>query len=168
MNAIGKAKDFKVIYGCEAYVVNDIAERKILIGETDKTVNDTIIIFNVETTGLSAERTAYGRSAPYQGCKNMRVADSFHTYVNPERPIPPEITDLTGIHEGMVADAPKAPQALKEFFAFCGEDPVLVAHNARFDTSFIVMHKQAGQRRTLMLHRQSGAVSGYVAGSCKA
>lgn len=146
MNAVGKAKDFKVIYGCEAYVVNDIAERKILIGETDKTVNDTIIIFDVETTGLSAERDRLTEIGAIK-VKNMRVADSFHTYVNPERPIPPEITDLTGIHEGMVAEAPKASQALKEFFAFCGEDPVLVAHNARFDTSFIdAAAGRAGQR----------------------
>ncbi len=136
MNASARMENFKVIYGCEAYVVNDISKRMVLTGVTDKDVNDTIIIFDVETTGLQAGRDRLTEIGAVK-VKNMRVADSFHTMVNPECPIPPHITELTGIHAGMVAGAPKEAEAVRQFIEFCGDAPVLVAHNARFDTGFI-------------------------------
>lgn len=136
MNASAKMKNFKVIYGCEAYVVNDISPNKILTGDTQRTVNDTIIVFDVETTGLQAERDRLTEIGAVK-IKNMQVTDSFHTMVNPERPIPQNIVELTGINDGMVANAPAEADALRAFIEFCGESPVLAAHNARFDTSFI-------------------------------
>ncbi len=138
MKAMGKIKDpnFKVIYGCEAYVVNDLNRPMILKGNDDRSVNDDIIIFDVETTGLSYERDRLTEIGAVR-LRNMQVVDSFNTMVNPERTIPQNIVELTGITQEMVADAPKEAEALRMFMEFCGDHPVLAAHNARFDTSFI-------------------------------
>ncbi len=138
MNAEKSLKDpnFKVIYGCEAYVVNDLSRPMILKGNDDRSINDEIIVFDVETTGLSYERDRLTEIGAVR-LKNMQVVESFNTMVNPERTIPPKIVELTGITQEMVADAPKEAEALRKFMEFCGNSPVLAAHNAAFDTTFI-------------------------------
>ncbi len=126
--------DIKIIYGMEAYFVDDSVTA--MNGEFDMPINGTFIVFDVETTGL---RTGVDRLTEIGA---VRFADgaqeaSFQTFVNPERPIPAGITELTGITDSMVAHAPKEGEAVRKFFEFCGDDCVLVAHNASFDTDVI-------------------------------
>jgi DNA polymerase-3 subunit alpha (Gram-positive type) len=139
MNAWNGLKDdaFRVIYGCEAYVVNDLM-KKVIIDQPDKrSVQDEIIIFDVETTGLNSASDRLTEIGAVK-LRNLQVVDVFQTMVNPERPIPAKVSELTGITDAMVADAPSERQAIEQFLAFCGkEHPVLAAHNARFDTAFI-------------------------------
>ena len=131
-----KDPNFKVIFGCEAYVVNDLSRQLVVDLPGDRTLQDEIIIFDVETTGLSPAQDRLTEIGAVR-MRGMQVVETFNTMVNPERPIPPKIVDLTGITDAMVEDAPKEAEALRKFMEFCGENPVLAAHNARFDTSFV-------------------------------
>ena len=131
--AAAKKNGIKVIYGMEAYYVDDSV--KIVTGESDMPLSGTFIVFDVETTGLRTDRerlTEIGAVKYVDGAEKAR----FQTFVDPEKPIPAKITELTGIDNRMVAGAPKEGEAVRKFFEFCGEG-VLVAHNASFDTSII-------------------------------
>ncbi len=131
--AAAAAKDtgIKVIYGMEAYYVDDSVTA--FNGSSDMPFNGTFVVFDVETTGL---RTGVDRLTEIGAVKYVDGAERgrFQTFVNPERPIPQKIIELTGIDNRMVANAPKEEEAIRKFFEFCGEDAVLVAHNATFDT----------------------------------
>ncbi len=132
--------EFKVIYGVEAYFVNDLVPAAV--GETNHPLDGEFICFDLETTGLSAKKDRITEIGAVR-IRDGRVTDHFDTFVNPERPIPPKITQLTGITDEMVKDAPGERKALSQFYDFCGEGAVLVAHNAGFDTSFL---RAAGER----------------------
>lgn len=125
----------KILYGVEAYYINDAAAVSVVRGEKDGSLDGRFIIFDLETTGLkpaNEEITEIAATLVEGGA----VIDTFQTYVNPHKPIPPEITELTGISDETVRDAPELKEALSHFFDFAKDD-VLVAHNAGFDMSFL-------------------------------
>ncbi len=124
---------FKVLYGCEVYLVDDL--RGIAVNTKGQTLQDSFVVFDIETTGLS-NLTCRIIEIGAVRVRNGEIADRFSTFVNPEVPIPFRIEQLTGISDSMVEDAPTIREVLPEFLAFCGKD-VLVAHNADFDVGFI-------------------------------
>ncbi len=128
--------NFKVIYGCEAYIVNDIDRSKILKKPDSRDLNGEVIVFDVETTGLSYSCDRLTSIGAVK-IRNLQIVDKFFIYVNPEKHIPEKITKLTGITDEEVASAPKEAEALQQFMEFCGDNPVLIAHNADFDTTML-------------------------------
>lgn len=123
----------KIIYGVEAYFMDDLVES--VKGDADTGFDGTFICFDIETTGLSAARDKITEIGAVK-VENGVITDTFSTFANPEMPIPQKITQLTGITDDMVKDAPSQSEAVGAFLEFVG-DNVLVAHNAPFDTSFI-------------------------------
>jgi len=129
-----KGGEFKIIYGVEGYFVNDMVE--IAVGKDDTPLDGEFVVFDTETTGLNAYQERLTEIGAVR-VKNGEILDQFNTFVNPGKRIPEKITELTGITDEMVADAPNEAEALQMFFEFCGESRVLVAHNAPFDMGFL-------------------------------
>ncbi len=125
--------DQKVIWGMEAYFVNDTASA--LYGTYNGSFEDEFVVFDIETTGLS-NRTCAITEIGAVLVKNGKVLEKYNTFVNPEMPIPAEVVKLTGITDEMVKDARVIGEVLPEFLAFVG-DRLLIAHNADFDIGFI-------------------------------
>jgi DNA polymerase-3 subunit alpha (Gram-positive type) len=124
----------KVIYGLEAYYVDDTA--RAVWGDANASFEkDDFVVFDIETTGLSPLTCTITEIGAVRW-RAGEVVDRFSTFVDPEMPIPENIVKLTGITDEMVKGAPKAPVAVADFLKF-SEGAVLVAHNANFDTSFI-------------------------------
>ena len=128
-----KEDPFKVIYGVEAYLVDDLTD--VVVRAGDQSLDDTYVVFDIETTGFSSVED-YIIEIGAVKVQNGAIIDSYSTFVNPTVPIPYEITQLTSITDEMVMDAPKIENVLPEFLDFVG-DAVLVAHNAGFDVGFI-------------------------------
>ncbi|MDD3692681.1 MAG: PolC-type DNA polymerase III [Oscillospiraceae bacterium] len=146
MNAAAKAKkqgkDIKILYGMEAYYINDDAA--VLDGEASQPLDGDFIVFDIETTGINAQNERITEIGALK-ISGGEIKKSFKTFVNPQKPIPPKITEITGITNEMVKDAPDEKTALKSFFDFCGDTRVLIAHNAAFDSSFIrIAAKRSG------------------------
>ena len=124
---------FKVIYGCEAYVVDDLAQ--CVTNPKGQSVDDSFVVFDIETTGFSCVKNHITEIGAVK-VVNGQITDRFSTFVNPGEPIPYRIVKLTNITDEMVADAPDIKEVLPKFLEFL-KGSIMVAHNAGFDTSFI-------------------------------
>ena len=141
-HALEHGDDFKVIYGVEGYLVDDLKE--IVTGDKGQRLDGTFVVFDIETTGFSPVANRIIEIGAVKVDKGQ-VVDRFSVFVNPEVPIPFEIEKLTGINDSMVMEAETIETILPQFLDFVG-DAVLVAHNANFDVSFI---KENAKRQQL-------------------
>ena len=130
----GKQNDIKILYGVEANLVDDgvpiaynSAHRKL--------ADDTYVVFDVETTGLSAVYDTIIELAAVK-IKNGEIIDRFESFANPHKPLSATIINLTSITDDMLQDAPEVEAVLKRFHRWT-EDAIFVAHNASFDMGFL-------------------------------
>ena len=127
-------EDFKVIMGCEAYIVDDAI--KMVKNSTNNVIEEeTYIVFDLETTGFDPHNDEITEIGAVK-LEGTTIVDRFSTFVNPNKPIPEKITTLTGITDEMVANAPQLEEILPKFLEF-SKDATMVAHNAKFDIGFI-------------------------------
>lgn len=126
-------EDFKIIYGVEGYFVDDLKD--LVINDKGQKIDSEYVVFDIETTGLSPKYNKIIEIGAVR-VKDGKIKDTFSRFVNPEVPIPYNITKLTSINDGMVMDSPTIEKVLPEFAEYVG-DSILVAHNASFDTGFI-------------------------------
>lgn len=132
-HSLDKGDDFKIIYGCEAYLVDDL--KNIVENDRGQSLDAPCVVFDIETTGFGPVKDAIIEIGAVK-VVDGQITEKYSTFVNPDRPIPFEIEQLTGISDEMVLPYPMIDKILPEFLAFC-EGCVLVAHNAGFDVSFI-------------------------------
>ncbi len=132
-HALPDDPDFKIIYGVEAYLVDDLKD--IVENSKNQSLQDTYVVFDIETTGFSPLVNKIIEIGAVKVVKG-NITERFSTFVNPEVPIPFHIENLTGIKDDMVITAPVIAEVMPEFLAFC-DGAVMVAHNADFDMSFI-------------------------------
>ena len=125
----------KVLLGVEAYYINNVDEKLVVHGPACGSLNGPIVAFDIETTGLDRKRERLTEIGAVL-LENGEIKERFQTFVNPGKPIPFEIVQLTGITDEMVRNAPGQEEALRAFLAFAGEYP-LAAHNAEFDMGFL-------------------------------
>ena len=125
--------DIKIIYGVEAYIVDDL--KGIVTDSNGQSLQDSYVVFDIETTGFSPDANHIIEIGAVK-VENGKIVDRFSSFVNPQVPIPYRIEELTHINDSMVIDAPAIETVLPQFLSFC-EGCVMVAHNADFDVSFI-------------------------------
>ena len=130
---LDKDDPFKIIYGVEAYLVDDLKD--VAVNEKGQKLDDTYVVFDLETTGFSPIKDKIIEIGAVK-VEHGKITDRFSTFVNPKVPIPFEITKLTSITDAMVLDAPTIEEVLPEFLDFI-DGAALVAHNAGFDVGFI-------------------------------
>lgn len=132
-HALDKGDEFKLIYGVEGYLVDDV--KNIIVNDKGQDVDAPCVVFDIETTGFSSTKDKIIEIGAVKVVEG-KIVDKYSTFVNPQVPIPFEIENLTHITDDMVVDAPLIDTVLPEFLDFC-EGCILVAHNAGFDTGFI-------------------------------
>ena len=141
----GKKEGVKIIYGMEAYYTNDMDGNSAVIGKSSLPLDTEFVAFDIETTGLNAQtdRMTEIGAILFSGAE---IKETFNTFVDPQRHIPPDITNLTGIRDSDVQGAPQEKEAMQQFMDFVGDRPI-IAHNAHFDVSFMTAAaKRSGLR----------------------
>ncbi|CAM1380274.1 PolC-type DNA polymerase III [Fusobacterium nucleatum] len=124
----------KAIFGCEMYMIDD--EAPMVTNPKDKKIDDEeFVVFDIETTGLNSHTNEIIEIGAVK-IKAGRIVDRYSQLINPGRPIPYHITEITSITDEQVANEPKIDEVIGKFVDFIG-DAVLVAHNAPFDMGFI-------------------------------
>jgi DNA polymerase-3 subunit alpha (Gram-positive type) len=131
---VAKKAGIKVLYGLEGYLIND-GEPIIARAPAGSWKDQTFMIVDIETTGFYPGRDQIIEIGAVR-LKNGKIIDSFQTFVRPEREIPRNIQELTGITPNMVKDAPAPAEALQQFLSYAG-DAIWAAHNASFDFGFL-------------------------------
>ena len=133
--ASGNGSKIKVILGTEAYYRNDVDDRVVVHGTMEQPLEEEMVCFDIETTGLDRRKERITEIGAVV-LKNGEIIDKYNAFLNPGKPIPREIVELTGITDEMVADAPGQEEGLDLFLDWVGDRP-LAAHNAEFDMGFI-------------------------------
>ncbi|MCI7812651.1 MAG: PolC-type DNA polymerase III [Lachnospiraceae bacterium] len=133
-HAVSADDDFKIIYGTEAYLVDDL--QNLVENSKDQSLDGSFVVFDLETTGFSPVNNRIIEIGAVR-VENGNITEKFSTFVNPQVPIPFRIEELTGINDAMVMESETIEVILPRFLEFC-EGAVMVAHNASFDMSFII------------------------------
>ena len=133
-HTVPKDSDFKVIYGVEAYLVDDL--KGIVTNSKDQSLMGDYVVFDLETTGFNPDKNKIIEIGAVK-ISGGEIVGRFSEFVNPREPIPFRITELTSIRDDMVIDAPSIEEILPRFMEFC-QGAIMVAHNADFDMSFIL------------------------------
>ncbi len=137
--------DFKVLYGCEGYFVDDMIP--VVYGEASGPLSGSFVVFDTETTGLDPKTEVLTEIGAVV-VENGQITETFDTFVNPGKPIPPKVVELTGITDAMVANAPSPEEGIRQFAEFAA-GRVLIAHNAHsFDMRFM---RKAAERAGIRL-----------------
>ncbi len=126
--------DMKVIYGVEAYLVPD-KEKSVKNPKGQNIENSTYCVLDLETTGISIA-TEKITEIGIMKVKNGEIIDEFECFVNPEKPIPQRVVEVTNITDEMVKDAETIDKVFPKVLEFLG-DSIIVAHNASFDVGFL-------------------------------
>lgn len=131
---------FKALYGTELTMIDDTI-RIVVRPDDSNLMENTYVVFDLETTGFNA---GGGDSIIEIGAVkilNGEIIDKFDELIDPGRKLPPKITEVTSITDEMLVGKPNEETAVKKFIEWAGSLP-MVAHNAKFDTSFIEMAYQ--------------------------
>ena len=134
-SASGRGEKIKVLYGVEAYYVNDVDEQAAVHGPGDMPLDGEFVAFDLETTGLDARSDAIIEIGAVR-VRGGEVVDKFSSFAQPGRPLSAKTVSLTGITDEMLRGAPEPEAAVDAFLDWAGGLP-LCAHNAAFDTGFL-------------------------------
>jgi len=132
----GTDDTIKILYGCEGYYVNDVDDIVAVRGDRDASLDGEYVSFDLETTGLSAKEDKIIEFGAVLMSKGQEIS-RFQAFVDPHESLNPQTTELTGITDEMLVGAGDIREVLPQFLDFVG-DRILVAHNADFDTSFLI------------------------------